>query len=137
MGHAAQQAQPVEDWTPAVLAEYEVGRAVLAAEMIARSQKPVAEVGCQKIASTVALEDDLRECVKLAGHADNVRVWTRATSDGRVRYGFYREAWVLGALDYLARAELSEVDRAWISGLLFGYRADAIQQFINRAATTE
>ena len=133
MGQAAQRAQPVEDhWTPAVLAEYEVGRAILAAETIARSEKPVAEVGCQKVASTVALEDDLRECVKLAGHADNVRVWTLATDGGRTRYGFYREGWVLDALDFLDRAELPEVDRVWIGGLLFGYRSDAIQQFIDR-----
>jgi hypothetical protein len=131
MGHAARKPQPVA-WTPAVLTEYEIGRAILAAETIARSEKPVAEVGCQKVASVVALEDDLRECVKLAGHADNVRAWTRATSGGRVRYGFYREEWALNALDFLDRADLSDVDRAWISGLLYGYRSDAIQQFINR-----
>lgn len=140
MGHAARTTQPdVVGWTPAVLTEYEIGRAILAAETIARSEKPVAEVGCQKVTSIVALEDDLRECVKLAGHADNVCVWTRATSGGRVRYGFYREGWVLDALGFLDRADLSSVDRAWISGLLFGYRTDAIQQFIDRTigATTK
>lgn len=133
MGQAA-HATPsdVAVWTPAVLTEYEIGRAVLAAEVVARSEKPVAEVGCQKVTSTSALEADLRECVTLAGHADNVRVWTRATSGGRVRYGFYREAWVLDALDFLDRADLGVNDRAWISGLLFGYRTDAIQQFIAR-----
>lgn len=133
MRQAAYTAPPdVASWTPAVLTEYEIGRAILAAEIIARSEKPVAEVGGQKVTSIAALESDLRECVKLAGHADNVRVWTRATSGGRVRYGFYREGWVLDALDFLDRADLSDVDRAWISGLLFGYRTDAIQQFISR-----
>lgn len=133
MGQAAHATPPaVADWTPAVLTEYEIGRAVLAVEVIARSEKPVAEVGCQKVASVGTLENDLRECVKLAGHADNVRVWTRATNGGRVRYGFYREGWVVEALDFLDRADLSNVDRAWISGLLFGYRTDAIQQFISR-----
>jgi hypothetical protein len=136
MGHAAHAAQPeVTGWTPTVLTEYEIGRAILAAEIIARSEKPVSEVGCQRVTSTVALEDDLRECVNRAGHADNVRVWTRSASGNRVRYGFYREGWVLDALDFLDRAELADVDRSWIGGLLFGYRADAIQQFINR--TTE
>ena len=105
---------------PAVLTDYEVGRAILAAETIARTEKHVAEVGCQKAASTVALEDDLRKCVKLAGHAGNVRVWTRATSGGRVRYGFYREEWVLDALDFLDRTDLSDVDRA---GSADGYSA--------------
>ena len=133
MGHTASAPQPdVASWTPSVLTEYEIGRAIQAAETIARSEKPVAEVGCQKVASTVALEDDLRECVNLAGHADNVRVWTRATDGGRVRYGFYREDWALNALNFLDRADISDVDRAWISGLLFGYRGDAIQQFISR-----
>jgi hypothetical protein len=119
-------------WMPAVLTEYEIGRAVLAAEIIARSEKPLAEVGCQKVASLASLKDDLVECVRLAGHADNVRVWTRATEGGRTRYGFYREEWVLDAIDFLDRAELADADRAWISGLLFGYRSDAIQQFITR-----
>src|SRR4051794_9917178 len=101
MGHAARVTQPdVDGWTPAVLTEYEIGRAVLAAETIARSEKPVAEVGCQKIASIATLEHDLHECVKLAGHADNVRVWTRETGGGRVRYGFYREGWAVDALDF-------------------------------------
>jgi hypothetical protein len=132
MGQPARKPQAEAGWTPAVLTEYEIGRAILAAEIIARSEKPVVEVGCQKVTSTAALEDDLRECMKLAGHADNVRVWTRTTIGNRVRYGFYREGWVLDALDFLDRAELPDVDRAWIGGLLFGYRADAIQQFINR-----
>lgn len=133
MGQAARVTPPdVAGWTPSVLTEYDIGRAILAAEIIARSEKPIAEIGSQKVASPAALEDDLRECVKLAGHADNVRIWTRVTNGGRVRYGFYREGWVLDALDFLDRADLSEVDRAWISGLLYGYRCDAIQQFITR-----
>lgn len=133
MGQTAHVAPPdVVDWTPAVLTEYEIGRAILAAEIIARAEKPVAEIGACKAASVALLEADLWECVRLAGHAENVSVWTRATSGGRVRYGFYREAWALDALDFLDRAELRDGDRAWIQGLLFGYRADAIQAFIAR-----
>lgn len=134
MGQTARVTQPnVASWTPAVLSEYEIGRAVWAVEIVARSEKPVAEVSCRKVASLASLEDDLRECIKLAGNADNVRPWTRPTTANRVRYGFYREAWVLDALDFLDRAKLADADHAWISGLLFGYRADAIEEFIARA----
>jgi hypothetical protein len=132
---AARAAQSdVVGWTPAVLTEYEIGRAVWAAEIVAKSDKPVTEIGCRAVASPEALENDLRECLKLASEAANVKIWTRSNGGTRVRYGFYRDAWVLDALDFLDRAELSDVDRAWINGLLFGYRSDAIQRFINRLA---
>lgn len=133
MGQAARKPQAEVGWTPAVLTEYEIGRAILAAEIIARSEKPVTEVGSQKVASITALIEDLSECIRLAGRADNVKVWTRETSGGRTRYGFYRDRWVLDALDFLDRSTLADADHAWISGLLFGYRADAIEEFIARA----
>src|ERR1043165_6185912 len=116
MGQAARKTQPAE-WTPAVLTEYEIGRAVWAAEIIAKSDKPVTEVGSRAVASLDALKSDLRECLKLASESADVKIWTRP--DGkRTRYGFYREAWVVGALDFLDRADLPDVDRAWINGLL-------------------
>jgi hypothetical protein len=141
MGQPARTAQPdVAGWTPSVLTEYEIGRAVWAAEIIAKSDKPVTEIGSRIVASSDALLDDLRECLKLASEATDVKIWTRAAGGKRLRYGFYRDAWVVGALDFLDRAELPDADRAWINGLLFGYRSDAIQRFINRlepSATTE
>ncbi len=132
----ARKAQPSDSWTPAVLTDYEIGRAVWAAEIIAKSDKPVTEVGCRAITSADALENDLRACLKLASEAADVKIWTRRADGGkRMRYGFYRDAWVIDALDFLDRADLPDVDRAWINGLLFGYRSDAIQRFINRLAT--
>jgi hypothetical protein len=124
--------QPENCWTPSVLTEYEIGRAVWAAEIVAKSDKPITEVGSCAIASPAALVDDLRECLKLATRdAADVKIWTRVSADGkRVRYGFYREPWVVGALDFLDRTKLSDDDNAWISGLLFGYRTDAIERFI-------
>jgi len=67
---------------------------------------------------------------------DNVRIWTRPTIGNRTRYGFYRDAWVLRAIDFLDRTDLDDADRAWIGGLLYGYRSDSIQQFLNRPATS-
>src|SRR2546428_3397300 len=100
MGQAAHIAQPgVAGWTPSVLTEYEIGRAVWAAETIPKSDKPVTEIGSRAITSPDALENDLRECLKLASEAADVKIWMRP--DGkRMRYGFYREAWVTGALDF-------------------------------------
>jgi hypothetical protein len=140
MGQAVRKPQSAAGWTPAVLTEYEIGRAIWAAEIIAKSDKPVTEVGC-RAAAPAALEADLRECLKLASESADVKIWMRRSDGGkRLRYGFYREAWVVGALDFLDRADLPETDRAWINGLLFGYRSDAIQRFIDRLAaapTTE
>ena len=134
---AARSVQPEPaPWTPAILTEYEIGRAVWAAEIIAKSDKPVTEIGCRTIVSQDKLIDDMRECLKLASEASDVKIWTRAAGGKRLRYGFYRDAWVVGALEFLDRADLPDVDRAWINGLLFGYRSDAIQRFINRLATT-
>ena len=134
MGHSAHAIQA--DWVPAILTEYEIGRAIWAAEIIAKSDKPVTEVGSRAIASREALENDLRECLKLASEADGVKIWMRQGEGKRVRYGFYRDAWVVGAFEFLDRADLPDVDRAWINGLLFGYRSDAIQRFINRLNAT-
>src|SRR5438477_10083457 len=101
MGQAARAAQTdVVGWTPSVLTEYEIGRAVWAAEIVAKSDKPVTEIGCRAVASPDALTNDLRECLKLASESSGVKIWTR--QDGkRTRYGFYREEWVIGALAFL------------------------------------
>lgn len=123
---------PSAAWTPKVLSEYEVGRCLSAVEAIARTDKPIAEVGCRD-AKLADLESDLQGCVGLVSGDYGVRFWTRA-SEGRIRYGFYREPWALDAIDFLDRTDLDPGARAWISGLLFGYRPDAIQQFIAKSA---
>jgi hypothetical protein len=117
-------------WVPEILSEYDVGRAIAAIEAVNVLERPIAEVGCCR-ASLETLEADLRGCLDLA-RADEVRFWTRSNGD-RWRFGFYREPWALEALDFLDRAELGDIERAWIGGLLFGHRASAIQQFIERS----
>lgn len=72
-----------------------------------KSDKPVTEIGSRAITSPDALENDLRECLKLASEAADVKIWMRRSDGGkRMRYGFYREAWVTGALDFLDRTDL-------------------------------
>lgn len=130
------RAARASNWTPKVLSEYEIAQAIAAIDAIALTQKPVAEAGARR-ATQAELEDDLKECLRLAGEAEGqVRIWIKAEG-ARLQYGFYRESWVLQALGFLDRADLSGTDRAWISGLLFGYRSDAIQQFIADMPPTE
>ena len=120
---------PPDTWVPKVLSEYEIGRALAAIETVSLLEKPIAELGC-RAANLSVLEDDLRGCLELSKMRD-VRFWTRPLGSN-FRFGFYREPWALDALDFLDRAELDEMTRAWISGLLFGYRSSAIQQYISR-----
>lgn len=124
----------MDTWKPKILSDYELGSATAAIQAIALSGKPVAEVGCRR-ADLADLEADLQGCLRLADAGAEIQFWTKAATGGRYRYGFYAQPWVLSAIDFLDRADLAETDRSWINGLLFGYRTDAIQQFIDRSAT--
>jgi hypothetical protein len=98
--------------------------------MVARTDKPISEVASRQ-ASRADLEADLAGCIGLVGHADDVKAWIRP-SGKRFRFGFYREAWALRAIDFLGETDLRPEDRAWISGLLFGYQPSQIQAYIDR-----
>ena len=116
------------------LSAHEVGASITAIEDVARSGKPVAEVGNVRLQPDKhhLLEEDLRQCIELAGE-QNVKSFIMATPDkGRWSYGFYRELWVLEALQFLCGEglDLPGFHRDWISGLLFGYTAGAIQEFL-------
>lgn len=113
-----------------MLSDYEIGRCISAIEAIARTDKPISECGSAS-ATAVDLEADLLACLQLVRHADGVNFWMRV-SGKRLRFGFYREAWALRALDFLSQADLRPEDRAWISGLLFGYQPGQIQAYIDR-----
>lgn len=123
-------AAQVQTWTPAILSDYEMGKVMAAIEIVAATSKAIVEIAGRNAIGLSELVSDLEQCVSLSG-LSGVRVWTRE-SGGRVRYGIYREKWALDALDFLDRTSLSSLDRAWISGLLFGYRSEAIQQFIEK-----
>jgi hypothetical protein len=123
--------------TMKVLTEYEVGRAVWAAEIIAKTDKPITEVGA-RVCQVKDLQDDLAQVLKLASESAEVRIWTHpaklaeSADEIRWRYGFSKETWPYRALQFLDAIQLDDRDRAWINGLLFGYRPDAIQRHINR-----
>lgn len=119
---------PDTSWKPAILTEFEIGQAMAAIEGIARLEKPLAEIGT-RIADEDDLRRDLQACIDAAGET-RVFPWIRRVGE-HVRFGYYAEPWVLDALDFLDRTELQPSDRHWITGLLFGYRSGAIQQFIS------
>lgn len=116
-------------WAPRILSEFEIGQAMAAIESVARSGKPLAEVGC-RAGNLADIEHDLTACLGSLRDAADVKIWMREAGD-RVRFGFYIQPWVLEALTFVETADVSAVDRHWINGLLFGYRPEAIQQFID------
>jgi hypothetical protein len=76
--------------------------------------------------------EDLRGCLRVERDPPGVSLWIRPSGDGRFRCGYYGQPWTLEALDFLDRVELNQTDRDWIQGLLFGYRPEKIQEFIDR-----
>lgn len=116
-------------FTPRVLSEYELGRIFSAIENVSLTGKPIAEV-VARAADRNDLESDLNDCLKLSGKSEGVSFWMMP-SGSKWRFGFYRDKWTQRAILFLEHTELSPTDRAWISGLLYGYRSDAIQKFID------
>ena len=120
-----------------VLTEYECGRAQMAIEWVARSQKPVVEIGGRPSndRELFALAADLNQCIARSGETvigfiipDKLRDYCC--------YGFYRYPWAIEAL-----LDVWEIERApedtrslWRQGLLFGYSPEAIQTFISSAS---
>ncbi len=116
-----------------VLTAEEVGECRLAIRAVALEGKPIVEVCCRP-GVEADLREDLEECLRNSGHGvhdDAVLCWIRP-HEGMLTYGFYAEEWTIAALDWLTAAELDDVDRNWIYGLLFGYTPAAIQAFIDK-----
>lgn len=119
---------------PRVLDDYTLGRAILAIQEVAVGHKPIAEIMTMRERKS-DIEYDLRACIRecCSRNGRKVRYWILPTRDDptRFRFGFYREPWTFAALKFLDEADLPAFDRDWIQGLLFGYRPDAIQKFLD------
>ncbi len=118
---------------PRVLTEYERGQCHLAIEWVCRLGKPIAEVGARSIMAEKCENDlaaDLRDCL-LESH-ECANAYLIKEDPGLWRYGFYSQPWALDALVSLYREDraISDFDRRWIAGLLFGYDSVAIQRFV-------
>jgi len=116
-----------------ILTEYEAGCCSNAIDSVVRLGKPVAEI-CERPISDEgisSLEDDLRICLQMAGHAE-VKGFIRQVDEARVAYGFYAHPWALEALEFLdqRRSDIEPYHADWIQGLLFGYASDQIQRYM-------
>jgi len=120
------------------LTEYECGRAQVAIEWVARSQKPVVEIGGRpsKDCNLATLAADLNQCIKHSGEAVRGFIIPDKLSD-YCCYGFYRYPWAVEALLDVWKIERApESTRSlWRQGLLFGYSPEAIQTFISSASS--
>ena len=117
---------------PRVLTEYEIGRCMQSIEDVELLGKPIADV-CGRYAKPSELKADLRECLRSRG-MKKIKFWIRqhVETKGFYSYGFYKEPWTLAAMDFVYRSKLGELNRSWIQGLLFGYRPESIQEFIDK-----
>src|SRR5258708_203558 len=121
-----------------VLSEYECGRAQIAIEWVARSQKPIVEVGGCPIEGCDfdSLASDLNRCIARSG--ENVKAFIVPDKmRGYCCYGFYRFPWAIRALLHVWGIERAANDKGrslWEQGLVFGYSADAIQRLISSAS---
>jgi hypothetical protein len=115
-----------------VLTDYELGQCDVAIEWVCRLGKPIADVGSRTLptgATRADLEADLAE--RLANSSEVAGAYIIEENPGLWRFGFYSQPWALDALVSLFGEDraISDFDRRWIAGLLFGYDAVAIQRF--------
>ena len=121
---------------PLSLTEYEFARAQIAIEWVARSGKPIVEVGgCPiKGCDLRALASDLNRCI--AGSGESVTGFVIPDRmPGYCCYGFYRYRWAIQALlSVWGIQKQNPMDSLWMQGLVFGYSPEAIQRFISSAS---
>ena len=121
-----------------ILTEYECGRAQMAIEWVARSQKPIVEIGGRPVkdCDLQALSQDLNRCIAVSGESVQAFVMPDKVP-GYCCYGFYCYPWAIQALLYawgIERAHNKAARSLWLQGLVFGYSPAAIQRFISSAS---
>jgi hypothetical protein len=122
-----------------LLTEYECGRALTSIEWVARSEKPIVEIGgCpMRGCNFQALAHDLNHCI-LRSHEDVRGFIMPDKMRGYCCYGFFKYPWAVEALLDVWGKRKSGLTRTrrllWMQGLVFGYSPDAIQRFISSAS---
>jgi hypothetical protein len=116
----------------AVLTEYEAGHAITAIEWVARSGKPIMEVGSRLVTPREVHRLAADRCLDIAGESD-VRAFIARGSDSWWQFGFYRHPWAIAAFLHLQSGtpRVEGAHAIWVRGLLFGYDAEAIEGFIS------
>ena len=110
----------------------------MAIEWVARSQKPIVEIGgCPVNGHIRALAHDLNRCIAMSGESVQAFVIPDGLR-GYCCYGFYRYPWTIEALIFIWGTRPVRIDSRhleWIHGLVFGYSPDAIQSFMSSASS--
>ena len=123
-------------WTTATMAAYMHGRAMSAIDQVAMLGKPIAQVGQDRATRgrKAQILQNLRACLGLGRERDkNVLPWIRERN-GLLVYGYYHRSWswVLELLNFVSEADIPRPMYHAINGLLFGYRLEEIQKYIDR-----
>lgn len=115
------------------LSEYEIGQCRQAIEMMTRVGKPICDI-MTRSADAEDLEHDLVLCIRQSCAVGKVFHYFRLIPGhpDKFHYGFYTHRWAMEALDFVHNTDLPHYHRAWIMGRMFGYTADAIQEFIDK-----
>lgn len=118
-----------------ILTEYEFGRSITSIEWVARSEKPIVELGSRTLSegSESFLASDVNRCIETS--REPVKGFTLEEKPTVWIYGFFSKQWAIDALLFLRRGDglIDDHHCRWVSGLLFGYGADSIQRFITES----
>src|ERR1017187_8657422 len=118
-----------------LLSQFELARCLSAIEAVDRLGKPAAEIGSKRLAPD-ALPAFMAELHRLADESAGIRWYAYDDGNGRFTFGCYRFEWVERALDFVEKmgGSLDEHTRAWVQGLIFGYRPEAIENYIRASS---
>lgn len=120
-----------------LLSQFELARCLSAIEAVERLGKPAAEIGSKRLAPGT-LPVLMTELHRLAEHVPGLQWYTYDDGGGRVTFGCYRFDWVGKALDFIEKmgGSLDESTRAWVQGLIFGYRPEAIEDYVRSSSAS-
>src|ERR1035438_2658705 len=120
-----------------LLTQFELARCLSAIEAVERLGKPAAEIGSKRV-TPEALPALVAELDRLAADTPGIRWYTYSDGDGRVTFGCYRFEWVGRALDFVEKmgGDFDEQTRAWVQGLIFGYRPEAIESYVRLSSVS-
>jgi hypothetical protein len=123
-----------------LLTDFEFARCMAAIEAVDRLGKPAAEIGPKRVprAQRGVLARELRGIVASMGVGEIREYVSKSEAGGWVTFGFYRFGWVRDALTFLEKeaGSLDERTRGWVQGLVFGYRPEAIEEFLSASSAS-
>jgi hypothetical protein len=114
---------------PCAVLEFTLGMALARMGEVATGTKPIATGEIRR-----GDRQELQELHVRSGYEGLVHLgFRRADGQGNVGYCLWRHAWAKKALDWLDRGGRDALGRQrhWVQGLLFGYSAESIGEFLS------